>query len=132
MVNGPQGLENSVPAVWEATHPELAILRLHGRNQEVWNQLLGSPTTKATNVRKTTFGCAGSGCLGPVLAAAIQQNMATRTFSMNSRLAANYIFETSARQVLLNACSQPHRVRPAWSPPRSDPRKLHSPQRVPG
>lgn len=38
VVDGPQGFDNSVPAIWEATHPELAILRLHGRNQESWNQ----------------------------------------------------------------------------------------------
>lgn len=38
VVDGPQGFDNSVPAIWETTHPELAILRLHGRNQETWNQ----------------------------------------------------------------------------------------------
>src|SRR2546426_5663974 len=38
VVDGPQGFANSVPAVWEATHPDLAILRLHGRNRETWNQ----------------------------------------------------------------------------------------------
>lgn len=29
---------NSVPAVWEATTDELAIVRLHGRNVETWSQ----------------------------------------------------------------------------------------------
>jgi len=38
VVDAPQGFANSVPAVWEATHPDLAILRLHGRNRETWNQ----------------------------------------------------------------------------------------------
>ncbi len=38
VVDGPQGFANSVPAVWEATRPDLAILRLHGRNRETWNQ----------------------------------------------------------------------------------------------
>jgi uncharacterized protein YecE (DUF72 family) len=37
VVDGPQGFGNSVPAVWEVTHPELAIVRLHGRNSETWN-----------------------------------------------------------------------------------------------
>ena len=32
IVDGPQGSANSVPAVWESTHPEHALLRLHGRN----------------------------------------------------------------------------------------------------
>src|SRR5450830_663898 len=34
----PQGIGNSMPAVWEVTHPDLAIVRLHGRNSETWNQ----------------------------------------------------------------------------------------------
>jgi uncharacterized protein YecE (DUF72 family) len=37
VVDGPQGFANCVPAVWEATHPELALVRLHGRNHETWN-----------------------------------------------------------------------------------------------
>jgi uncharacterized protein YecE (DUF72 family) len=26
-----------VPALWEATHPRLALVRLHGRNRGTWN-----------------------------------------------------------------------------------------------
>ena len=37
VVDGPQGFANSVPAVWEATHPGFALLRLHGRNTDTWN-----------------------------------------------------------------------------------------------
>lgn len=37
IVDGPQGFPNSVPDIWEATHPQLALLRLHGRNHETWN-----------------------------------------------------------------------------------------------
>ena len=37
VVDGPQGFSNSVPAVWEATHPRYALLRLHGRNRATWN-----------------------------------------------------------------------------------------------
>ncbi len=37
VVDGPQGFANSVPALWELTHPEIALLRLHGRNAETWN-----------------------------------------------------------------------------------------------
>jgi uncharacterized protein YecE (DUF72 family) len=37
IVDGPQGFANCVPCVWEVTHPELALLRLHGRNQATWN-----------------------------------------------------------------------------------------------
>nr|WP_231402955.1 DUF72 domain-containing protein [Caenimonas aquaedulcis] len=37
IVDGPQGFANSVPDIWEATHPRLALLRLHGRNHDTWN-----------------------------------------------------------------------------------------------
>ena len=37
VVDGPQGFSNSVPALWEATHPDFALLRLHGRNAGTWN-----------------------------------------------------------------------------------------------
>lgn len=33
----PQGFSNSLPQIWEATSPNLAIVRLHGRNAETWN-----------------------------------------------------------------------------------------------
>ena len=37
-VDEPQGFANCIPAVWEITTPELAIVRLHGRNHATWNQ----------------------------------------------------------------------------------------------
>ncbi|MEO6362968.1 MAG: DUF72 domain-containing protein, partial [Caldimonas sp.] len=37
VVDAPQGFPNSVPAVWEATHPGFALVRLHGRNRGTWN-----------------------------------------------------------------------------------------------
>jgi uncharacterized protein YecE (DUF72 family) len=36
VVDEPQGFPSSVPAVWEATSPDLAIARLHGRNRATW------------------------------------------------------------------------------------------------
>ena len=36
VVDGPQGFGTSVPAVWEVTSPELAIVRMHGRNVDTW------------------------------------------------------------------------------------------------
>jgi uncharacterized protein YecE (DUF72 family) len=38
IVDGPQGFANCVPCIWEVTNPQLAILRLHGRNHESWNR----------------------------------------------------------------------------------------------
>lgn len=37
IVDGPQGFANSVPAIWEVTHPKYALLRLHGRNVDTWD-----------------------------------------------------------------------------------------------
>jgi uncharacterized protein YecE (DUF72 family) len=37
IVDGPQGFANCVPCVWDVTHPDLALVRLHGRNQGAWN-----------------------------------------------------------------------------------------------
>src|SRR5690606_3646102 len=42
IVDAPQGFDNTVPAIWEATHPELAVLRLHGRNAAAWNRMSGA------------------------------------------------------------------------------------------
>jgi uncharacterized protein YecE (DUF72 family) len=36
-VDEPQDLPGSIPAVWEVTNPDLAMLRLHGRNAATWN-----------------------------------------------------------------------------------------------
>jgi uncharacterized protein YecE (DUF72 family) len=38
VVDEPQGLKTSVPAVWEVTCPEVAVVRLHGRNHATWEK----------------------------------------------------------------------------------------------
>ena len=37
VVDAPQGFANSVAAHWDATHPGVALVRLHGRNAVTWN-----------------------------------------------------------------------------------------------
>ena len=37
VVDAPPNQVKAVPAVWEVTNPSLAILRLHGRNVETWD-----------------------------------------------------------------------------------------------
>ena len=37
IVDEPQGIANTIPAVWEVTNPALALVRLHGRNHGTWN-----------------------------------------------------------------------------------------------
>jgi uncharacterized protein YecE (DUF72 family) len=38
VVDEPQDTSFSVPAVWEATSPAVAVLRLHGRNRRTWSR----------------------------------------------------------------------------------------------
>jgi uncharacterized protein YecE (DUF72 family) len=38
VVDEPQVGSYSVPAVWQATRPDIAVVRLHGRNRETWQQ----------------------------------------------------------------------------------------------
>jgi uncharacterized protein YecE (DUF72 family) len=37
VVDEPLNVPGSIPAVWSVTNPELAIVRMHGRNHEMWN-----------------------------------------------------------------------------------------------
>jgi uncharacterized protein YecE (DUF72 family) len=38
VVDEPQGFASSIPALWEVTSPEVAVVRLHGRNRETWEK----------------------------------------------------------------------------------------------
>lgn len=38
VVDEPQGFAASIPPVWEVTDPEVAVLRLHGRNRAMWQK----------------------------------------------------------------------------------------------
>ncbi|MDV3241480.1 MAG: DUF72 domain-containing protein, partial [Methylocaldum sp.] len=38
VVDEPQGFASSIPSVWETTSPEIAVVRMHGRNRETWSQ----------------------------------------------------------------------------------------------
>jgi uncharacterized protein YecE (DUF72 family) len=49
VVDGPQGFANTVPPVWETTHPAFALLRLHGRNHETWNITGASDSSERFN-----------------------------------------------------------------------------------
>ena len=41
VVDEPQGFSNSVPAIWETTHDDYALVRVHGRNAAAWNDRSG-------------------------------------------------------------------------------------------
>ncbi len=38
VVDEPQGFASSVPALWEVTCPDIAVVRLHGRSAETWER----------------------------------------------------------------------------------------------
>jgi uncharacterized protein YecE (DUF72 family) len=38
VVDEPQGFKSSIPSVWEVTSPDIAIVRLHGRNRDTWEK----------------------------------------------------------------------------------------------
>jgi uncharacterized protein YecE (DUF72 family) len=38
VVDEPQGFASSIPSVWEVTSPEIAVVRLHGRNRDTWDK----------------------------------------------------------------------------------------------
>jgi uncharacterized protein YecE (DUF72 family) len=51
VVDSPQGFVNCVPCVWEATNPELALVRLHGRNAKTWNISQSGPSSARFDYR---------------------------------------------------------------------------------
>lgn len=38
IVDEPQGFPNSIPTMWDATSPDMAVVRFHGRNKGTWNK----------------------------------------------------------------------------------------------
>jgi uncharacterized protein YecE (DUF72 family) len=41
VVDEPQGFSNSVRPLWEITHSQYALVRMHGRNTDAWNNMSG-------------------------------------------------------------------------------------------
>jgi uncharacterized protein YecE (DUF72 family) len=54
VVDAPADLPNAIPSVWEVTHPDLAIVRLHGRNHATWNLKGLSSSAERFNYDYTT------------------------------------------------------------------------------
>lgn len=42
VVDSPMGFIDSAPAIWTSTHPDLAVVRLHGRNAQAWHARTGA------------------------------------------------------------------------------------------
>ncbi|CAN5492115.1 DUF72 domain-containing protein [soil metagenome] len=75
IVDSPQGPANSVPAVWEITHPTHALLRMHGRNVETWN--VAGPTASSDRFNYDYSDAELSELVGDT------QRIASRVASMN-------------------------------------------------
>ena len=54
VVDAPPDIPNTIPSVWEVTHPQLAIVRLHGRNHGTWNLKGLSSSAERFNYDYTT------------------------------------------------------------------------------
>ena len=57
VVDAPADLPNTIPSVWEVTHQDLAIVRLHGRNHSTRNLkgLSSSANDSTTTTRRTNW-----------------------------------------------------------------------------
>jgi uncharacterized protein YecE (DUF72 family) len=54
VVDVPPDIPNTIPSIWEVTHPQLAIVRLHGRNHRNWNLKGLSSSAERFNYDYTT------------------------------------------------------------------------------
>ena len=83
VVDAPQGpFDNTVPAVWEATHPDMAIVRLHGRNVQAWNSAGDASSGRFQYVYRDDEL---AGMLGPIRRLEAQAGRVHATFNTNYR-----------------------------------------------
>jgi len=59
VVDAPQGFDNSIPQVWEVTHPRFVYVRLHGRNAATWNVQGGTAASDRFNYDYSAIELAG-------------------------------------------------------------------------
>jgi len=81
VVDGPQGFSNSVPAIWETTHPGFALLRLHGRNTGTWNV---KGATAASDRFNYDYGAPELGDIAQQIAHLAQRAVATHVVFNNN------------------------------------------------
>jgi uncharacterized protein YecE (DUF72 family) len=84
MVDGPQGLESSVPLVPAVTTPQLALLRLHGRRVATWE----APKVPTVERYRYLYSPAELARLMPVIESAATE--ATRTIVFFNNCYGNY------------------------------------------
>lgn len=81
VVDEPQGFANSVPPVWEVTHPQQALVRLHGRNALTWN---APSTARSTGRFDHDYGAEELTQLGGQIRQLAEQAVATHVVFNNN------------------------------------------------
>jgi uncharacterized protein YecE (DUF72 family) len=93
VVDGPQGLDSSVPLIPAVTTPTLAVMRLHGRRAATWE------AAKVPTVERYRYLYSGRE-LGPLVSAAETiSTQAARTTVLFNNCYANY-GATNAREFI--------------------------------
>ena len=98
MVDGPQGLESSVPPVVAVTNPSLAMIRLHGRRQATWE----APKVPTVERYRYLYSSEELSSWLPRLREAAES--ATRTVALLNNCYGNY-GTTNARELIASLVS---------------------------
>ena len=93
MVDGPQGLDSSVPAVPGVTTPQLAMIRLHGRRSATWE----APNVPTVERYRYLYSVEELGRWMPLIESAATE--ATRTIVFFNNCYGNY-GATNAREMI--------------------------------
>jgi uncharacterized protein YecE (DUF72 family) len=93
IVDGPQGLESSVPAVASVTTPALAMMRLHGRRTATWE----APKVPTVERYRYLYSPAELAAVAPLIEFAAAE--ATRTVVLFNNCYGNY-GATNAREMM--------------------------------
>lgn len=93
IVDGPQGLDSSVPAVGAVTTPELAMVRLHGRRSATWE----APNVPTVERYRYLYSPAELETAMPLIEAAAEE--ATKTIVFFNNCYGNY-GATNAREMI--------------------------------
>lgn len=99
MVDGPQGLDSSVPAVPAVTTPQLAMIRLHGRRAATWE----APNVPTVERYRYLYSPEELSTWMPLIESAATE--ATRTIVFFNNCYGNY-GATNAREMIASLSSQ--------------------------
>jgi uncharacterized protein YecE (DUF72 family) len=92
-VDGPQGLDSSVPAVGAVTTPQLAMVRLHGRRAATWE----APNVPTVERYRYLYSPAELETAMPLITSAAEE--ATKTIVFFNNCYGNY-GATNAREMI--------------------------------